>query len=328
MAGQSQHDDVLTAEFFQKHYVEERMSYPKIREMLLKQGHNIHVGTLHNYAKSYGIGRTRSQAKVNEDPNPLNWEISYLSEFIIESVDGFLLGDGSLFPNPRGDASRLQCGLQHEEFCTYLMSHFSSYHSTTKQYKDAGMKSGHRWQGSSKFHPDLYAQHQRWYPNGGTKQPPEDVRITPLSVMMWYLGDGSLVQGKNTVMIRLSTDGFTANKVEFLAQKLRDVGIACHRNNDNRIVVDAKGIPAFFDFIGRKSPVECYDYKFDLPEWRFEAKRLKEVAEELGVSYNRISHLVKTGVLGCYRASEKGRPRMLPEHVEAAKKLVKEKVLY
>jgi hypothetical protein len=168
----------------------------------------------------------------------------------------------------------------------------------------------------------------RWYPICGKKQPPDDVRITPLSVMMWYLGDGSLVQGNNTVMLRLSTDGFLPEKVEFLAEKLREKNIDCHRNNDNRIMVNAKGIPTFFNFIGRKSPVKCYEYKFDLPEWRFESKRLSDVAKELGVSYNRISHLVKTGRLGCYRASVKGRPRMLPDHIEKAKQLMSNGELY
>jgi len=145
---------------------------------------------------------------------------------------------------------------------------------------------------------------------------------------MWYLGDGSLVKGKDTVMLRLSTDGFAPDRVKFLSKRLRDKGIACHRNNDNRIMINAKGIPAFFDFIGRKSPVKCYDYKFELPEWRFTSKRLREVADELSVSYNRLSHLVKSGRLGCYRASEKGRPRMLPEHIERAKELIKTGELY
>jgi hypothetical protein len=102
--------------------------------------------------------------------------------------------------------------------------------------------------------------------------------------MMWYLGDGSLVvnEEKNTVMLRLSTDGFSKERVEFLAGKLRDQGIDCHRNGDNRIQVEARGIAAFFDFIGHESPVKCYAYKFDLPDWRFKAKRMREVADELG----------------------------------------------
>ena len=109
---------------------------------------------------------------------------------------------------------------------------------------------------------------------------------------------------------------------------MKNYDIDCTRTEENRIRVTAKGVPGFFNLIGRTSPIKCYDYKFKLPEWRFSAKRMKDVANELGVSYNRLSHLVKTGRLQCYRASKKGRPRMLPEHIESAKTLIKSGELY
>lgn len=313
--GMKQHSDFLTKEFFEEHYVCKKMTYSGIRNMLLDQGLNIHVGTLFSYAKKLGIGRT-----VSESKRALDYAQSYLDERTTEAVDGFLLGDGSLTAM-KNDIGRARCGVAHREFCEYLMSYFSPYQPVVKEHESSSMTLGVVQTGCTKAHPDFYAQYVRWY-SEGKKQPPDDVRITPLSVMMWYLGDGSLVQGKNTVMLRLSTDGFSPDKVKFLSEKLKEKGIACHRNNENRIVVKAKGVPVFFNFIGRKSPVKCYEYKFDLPEWRFEAKRLSEVASELGVSYNRISHLVKVGKLDCYRASSLGRPRMLPEHIEQARKMI------
>jgi hypothetical protein len=330
MREQPHYSDLLTEEFFVTHYVEARMSYPKIRAMLLEQSIDISIGTLFKYAKKHGIGRTRSEAKRERDPDPLDYEISYMTEPTVEALDGFLLGDGCISTDSRSktEVARLTCGLEHEGFCYHMMTPFHRYKPKTAQYRDQSMKSGFRWNGQTKTHPDFHKQYLRWYPDGGKKQPPEDVRITPKSVMMWYLGDGSLVQTGDAIVVRLSTDGFTPENVEFLAEKLREKGIACHRNNDNRIWIKAKGIPAFFDFIGRQSPIKCYDYKFDLPEWRFEAKRLREVADELGVQYNRLSHLVKTGRLGCYRASAKGRPRMMPEHIESAKKLIMAGDLY
>jgi len=105
--------------------------------------------------------------------------------------------------------------------------------------------------------------------------------------------------------------------VEFLSQNLRDNGISCHRNNDNRIYIESRGIPNFFDFIGYQSPVDCYRYKFNLPSWRFTSKRMKEVATELDIDYNKLSYWVKSGRIPCFRLAEKGLPRFLPEHVEA-----------
>jgi hypothetical protein len=309
--------NILTPAFFEENYVKQRLSYPKLREILLKDGYNVHIGTIHKYAKKLGFGRNASEAKRNRDPNPLDYTISYLDERTLEALDGFLLGDGCLQLN-RTDTgvARCTCTLQYEEFSQWLMAPFERYQVHRCEANSPKSPSGKAYEAKTKFHPDLFKHRQRWYPDN-QKQPPDDVRITPLSVMMWYLGDGSFVKGDNTVVLRLSTDGFSPERVEFLATKLREIGIACHRNNDNRIMVEARGIPAFFDFIGRSSPVACYNYKFELPEWRFEAKRMREVADELGCDYNRLSYLVKTGKVPCIRATDKGKPRFLPEHLPA-----------
>lgn len=146
--------------------------------------------------------------------------------------------------------------------------------------------------------------------------------------MLWYLGDGSVVQDNNRIALRLSTDGFAQEGVEFLVSKLEAIGISCHRNGDNRIYVEAKGIPKFFEFIGTKSPVKCYDYKFEVPEWRLESKRMSEVAEMLNVDYSRLAHLVKIGKIPTYRASIKGKPRFLAEHIKCCKQAIKAGELY
>jgi len=207
-------------------------------------------------------------------------------------------------------------------------SPFKPMKHLVKKHKAQSMNQGFMFSGSTSFHPDIYKQYLRWYPeniNGNrVKQPPEDIRITRNSVMRWYLGDGSVVVKNNTVTPRLSTDGFAMDKVEILVERLRDKDIICHRNNENRIRIDAKGIPAFFDFIGKKSPIQCYNYKFDkIPFWRFESKRMKEVSEELNIDYSRLSYFVKNGKIKVYRLSPTGRPRFLPEHIKEVKELIK-----
>lgn len=334
MREQPHYDDLLTEAFFREYYVEKRMSYPQIREMLRGQGHNIHVGTLHKYAKKHHIGRNSSEARRNLDPEPLDFNISFLTESMIETVDGFLLGDGrlSVYKTDMVKSGRASCGLQYEEFCNFMMAGFSVYRPTCRSYAREDMSLGVIWDGCTKAHPDFYVQHQRWYKakneSGFTKIIPQDVRITPKSVMLWYLGDGSLVNSKETVTIRLSTDGFAKEEVEFLASKLNECGIDCHRNKENRIRINTKGIPSFFDFIGHEIPIKCYDYKFEMPEWRFEAIRMSEVVELLNCDYQSLAYLVKIGTIPVYRASEKGRPRFLPEHIEIARKLMKQGVLH
>ena len=328
MREQPHYANLLTSEFFQKYYVDEKMSYPQIREMLLGHGFNIHVGTLHAYAKKLGFGRSVSEAMRNDEDAGyhLDWTKSFLTETVIESIDGFLLGDGGMEGSPNGQAGRATCGVEYQDFCYYMMSFFSDYGSSTSKYQDKSMTQGFRWQGRTLHHPDLWKQYVRWYPetNGKReKQPPDDVRITPKSVMIWYLGDGTLIadDDTNTVIIRLSTDSFLPERVEMLVQKLNEKGIACHRSNNNRVLIEAKGIPGLFAFIGKTSPVKSYDYKFEMPEWRFSAKRMSDVAKELGLDYQRLAYLVKIGKIPALRASDKGRPRFLAEHIEICKQM-------
>ena len=314
--------DILTTDFFTKHYVSERMSYPKLRELPLQDGYNISIGTIHKYANKLGFGRNASEAKRNIDPNPLDWSVSYLDERTIEAIDGFQLGDGHI-DGKSGIEARIKWTGEHKEFGEYLLMPFNRYMVKLVETNSPKSPSGKIWDGHTKSHPDLTNQHQRWY-NSRKKQPPDDVRITPLSVMLWYLGDGSVVinDEKNTIMLRLSTDGFAPERVEFLSEKLREKGIDCHRNNDNRIQVEAKGIAKFFEFIGKKSPVKCYDYKFELPEWRFEAKRMRQVANELGFDYSRLAYWVKTGKVDCLRLSANSKPYFLPVHIKEIRKLI------
>lgn len=249
-----------------------------------------------------------------------------------EYVDGFLLGDGGLGVDKRmkSKKARARCGLEYKEFCEYLIGFFDG---STSKYKDHHMKQGFRFEGRTLYSKELYEQYLRWYPKQDgkrLKQVPNDVVISPTSVMMWYLGDGSVVhpEDDSRIMLRLSTDGFKQRGVEHLVEKLNKIGIVCHRNNDNRIMVKARGIPAFFNYIGRKSPVKCYDYKFALPAWRFESKRMREVSEELDVDYQRLAYFVKIGKIETYRLTPKGRPRFLPIHIKKVEELIKNGELY
>jgi hypothetical protein len=326
MKEQPYYTSLLTKEFFEQRYVNESLSFPKIKELLQSQGHNIATGTIYKYAKKLKIGRSPSDARRRLFKEYIDYNVTYMNEEMLECLDGFLLGDGNIsISRSHVKTARATCGVQFEEFCRYLMSWSTPYFPTIKSYKLLSMSSGMVWNGRTKFHPDFFKQYSRWYTSNlegeKEKQPPDDVRITPKSVMLWYLGDGSVVQQNNTITLRLSTDAFSTESVEFLAQKLTGIGIKSHRNNDNRILVETRYIPAFFDFIGKKSPVRCYDYKFALPEWRFTAKRMKDVAKEIGITYNRLSYYVKIKKVPFIRVSQKGKPCFLENQVEIINKM-------
>ncbi len=337
MKEQPHYNKLLTKKFFEKYYENKKMSFPKLERMLVNKGYNIVRGTIYKYCKRLGVKiRNSSEARRENDGNPLNYNISYLTEDILEAIDGFLLGDGGTSFNKRSksEVARFSCGVEYKEFCYYMMNFFKEYQSTVSKPISDSMKQGYMFTGRTKTHPDIYQQYLRWYPLNDkgkrVKQPPEDVRISSLSVLIWYLGDGSIVNSKrHSITVRLATDGFFPEKVEFLVEKLKEKGIQCYRSKENRINIRAKGIPAFFNLIGRKSPIKCYNYKFDkVPFWRFESRRMKDITDELKIDYNHLSYFVKKGRISCFRASNKGRPRFLPEHIEEVKKMVKSGELF
>jgi len=333
MSDHPHYNGLLTKEFFEEYYVDKRMSYHQIREMLKIKGYNIHNGTLHRYSKKFGIGRGSSEARRNWDPDSLDYNKTYIDEEMLKWIDGFCLGDGGISPNNNTCVARFSCGVEYEEFANYLMKPFLSLGAKVKKRNSPAMNQGFIFSGSTRVHPEIYKQYLRWYPEVKDgirgKQPPDDVRITRESVQSWFLGDGSCRITYNTVGAKLATDGFAKERNEMLVDKLREKGIKCHRNNGNRIRIDIKGIPAFYDFIGHTSPVAAYNYKYDrIPEFRFTSKRMSDVANELGVNYDRLSYFVKIGKINPYRISEKGRPRFLPKHIEQVKKLIKVGELY
>ena len=190
--------------------------------MLKQQGKDIVTSTVHKYAKRLGYGRTSSEARRNWDEGSLDYKTSYLTKEIIEAIDGFMLGDGGIDIGKSSEkVGRLCCGVEHQEFCKFMMNFFKTYNANVSRGKADSMKNGIMYSGRTRVHPDLYEQYKRWYINvkgKNIKNAPKDVRITPVSVMLWYLGDGSVVVNKqsNTIILRLSTDGFPIDNVEML----------------------------------------------------------------------------------------------------------------
>lgn len=327
----SKYSKVLTKEFYQENYINKKLTVIEMSELV-----EIPTFSIRQYAHKHGF----KLYTISESMRTLDYATSYLNKNLIEHIDGFLLGDGSLTPNHKTKVGRFHCGLEHEEFCNFMMKDFHVYGASVEKHKANSMNQGFVFGGRTKFHPDIYKQYLRWYKptemlnsKGDIKYKktvPEDVELTPKSVMLWYLGDGCLKYYGKSAAIQLSTDGFNSSCVDFLIYKLKkDTPIqGCHRSNSNRIRINCDSVKHFFDFIGRTSPVSCYDYKFDLPEWKFESRTLIEASKELNVDYNRLCYLVKSNRLPCFREKDNSRARLLKEHFNIAKQMIQTGELY
>lgn len=205
--------------------------------------------------KARGIPRrTQSQA----------WELRIkhleVSERFIEIVDGLLLGDGYL--NNGRHSSGFRLTLKSKDFINWIQELLESCGiSCRRSMQDIY----HRLETLS--YAELLDQRRRWYQL--KKEVPFDVRITPLSTKLWFLGDGHLRKalykptGVITYNVGLYTCQFKRN--DLLVDLLASNGIESHVGTTAGkypyIVIGSKNVKPFFDFMGA-CPADDMQYKW------------------------------------------------------------------
>ena len=139
-----------------------------------------------------------------------------LSSQQYEVLNGALLGDGSLIIHKNGKNayfSYLSKSKQHVEyvwkyFCDFAGNIYESHYvdkRTEKTYYRASFK--------TPSSPILTQIYHMWYWDKKKHIPPNIV-LTPISCLLWYIGDGSLNKSKNTQYIKLSTHCFEKKELE------------------------------------------------------------------------------------------------------------------
>ncbi len=207
-----------------------------------------------------------------------------LDEETHQILEGLLLSDGSLEMGkthryPRLVVSQSEDHLQYLEF---LADKFklgrdritprAKYHNKLKKYYKSYVL-------ATKTSPVLESYYKRWYPNG-TKVVPIDFKITPISLLHMYLGDGCLngyvsnkKYGKQLYYrVILYLMNFNQEAVENLVLALSNLGVEA-----NCLMIRHKGYAKSYPIIrfGRKkslsnffkylykNEVQCYNYKFN-----------------------------------------------------------------
>ena len=268
------------------------VSAPVVYRELIR--HNIQVR-----GKSESVQRAVSTLNIDE---------TYLTEAVIEWADGFLLGDGGINYNYTKPfmGARFTISSSSKEWAEYAMQQFNNYNPSKPSFRKVDEKHPNVITViRTHSHPDIVAQAKRWYTGENRKKVvPQDVRITPTSIMLWYLGDGSFtyVKKQNIGILRLATCGFNVEDVTgILIPKLEELGLRCkHEKSKNDIRICADSIRTFFNIIGHVSHVRCYDHKFDIPEW-LKLLRLSHICPDKKERY-RAQYYYKSGQLECSKS--------------------------
>ena len=176
----------------------------------------------------------------------------------IEIMNGLLLSDGCLqYRNDSLNACFTQ-SCKHKEYLKYLQDILSfpckiaSYNYIDKRWLKR-IYTNQLTTKQSKLFSDL---HKKWYLKN-KKEVPSDLRLTPTSLLHWFLGDGY----ENKTSINLCTESFSDDSIQYLLAELKKINIVANCTTRRRIYVSNKYHLEFLKIIG-KCPTQCFDYKW------------------------------------------------------------------
>jgi hypothetical protein len=133
---------------------------------------------------------------------------------------------------------------------------------TSEEAKKRAIQHGLEGANKSKFQ-DVYKLYTRrlpyfhklseWYEEG-KKMPPESLRVTPLSMKMWYVSDGSIANSSTVSIHSNISQNIHKNIIE---EAGFDCGIS---SRGEEITIYSNQSEKFFDWIGK--PVPGFNYKW------------------------------------------------------------------
>lgn len=217
--------------------------------------------TIRNWLKRLNI-KTRSRSEANHLRQANHCDLSNKAR---QWIDGELLGDGCLYQRSKYSA-RFSYASKYLEYINYVSEILESFgiKQAGKIHKRYHKKYNCYTYGyCSLDYSELLLIKQRWYPKG-YKIIPRDLRLTPRVLRQEMIGDGNLShRSGGKPYIRLATNGFSVEDVNWLVNQLNKLSFKSTRHSsENTIHISTKSTKQFLNYIG-KSPVKCYQYKFN-----------------------------------------------------------------
>lgn len=179
---------------------------------------------------------------------------------------GSLLGDAYLRPSGKSYCLSFTHGENQKGYLEWKLSEFSNFVATKKLYRRETNFNGNlpTYSFSTITHPYLFGLHELCYPGGVKVVTMEWLKkLSPLSLAVWYLDDGSLNKRYGTIV--LCTNCFTREEQETIVEYLSSVygidsKIEPRRNDQSVVRINASQRQKFFDLISTHIP-DCMSYK-------------------------------------------------------------------
>lgn len=184
-----------------------------------------------------------------------------LSDGFMEHFTGFMLGDGYLSNRNKSKYSAQFCMRNKFPSYVYEVSRLLSEENVEHTVKVNDVKGNFKGSGFSstvytKFYSTFTELEGKWYEtrSDGThfKIVPSDLKLTPISLLQWYIGDGYLVNlhGKPQ-RVQFCTDRYTDEEIHFLRDCFeRDFSINVQIDwNRRRLRIPGRYLADFFEIL-------------------------------------------------------------------------------
>jgi len=207
-------------------------------------------GSISHYMKKFDI-KTRSGAEAN-----LGKKIS-VSKRQHEILTGILMSDGwASYGNPRKTA-KIQVDMITEEFITWLKEQMGDVCGDIYQREPNNKKHKTQYRLSTRCLEE-FVQYREWY-SSGEKVWPEDIKLTPLTLKMLFVGDGTAAKthsGSKFIKICLKKERENKEKIEKMFERV-GFEVKWHGYSIRFTVQESRDI---WEYMG--SPPPGFEYKW------------------------------------------------------------------
>jgi len=256
---------ILNRDYLYEKNIIENISQKELSKIL-----NVSVDTIQRNMKEYGIKREQGQWNLNK---PL-----IITGEELEIINGCLLGDGCLTKNGRSENNaQFTYTNKNKDIVDYIYNKLNRFMKKVEyyEYKDKRTNKVYsRYSVRSELNSTFTILYNKWYINK-IKTIPTDLILTSNTCYHWYIDDGSLIQGKSSQNIKLSTHCFNKKDLEdILLPQLSIYEPKLYKAEKEKeqffIYISRKNIPRFLNYIG-KCNIMSYLYKWEYQEYKNKA---------------------------------------------------------
>jgi transposase len=201
-----------------------------------------------------------------------------LTDVQLQVLNGALLGDGNLTISKNGVNAcfnYLSKSLQHVQYIYQYFAQLVPNGISTYEYFDKRTNKTYKRYSFRTITSVTFTEiYYKWY-KAHQKKLPQDLCLTPLTCLIWYIGDGGLLTFKNNYKcVKIATNCFDKIGIEtILLPQLKDfearitkVGISKYDNQAQyAIFMNRDNSAKFLTYIG-DCPFSDYKYKWEITE--------------------------------------------------------------